>query len=410
MTALLWQTALMLLAAYFLGAFIACLVRRTFFDKPNLQTTHSRVGTAGQSTAQRQASLATAPKGPATLAAAAAAAAAAATRSSAQNDGAAASAEDTLPIAAGTSGLASVAANVAMPSEPTDFTNIAGIDQATADQLAASGVTDFAAMAAWTSDDVAKIEDVFGGKGRVARQNWIEQAKILEIGALTRYAARRARGETTVAGPRHAAPRPPSKPILQPPLPSDTRAFIRHFPDAVADRDDLKRIAGINEHVERQLNDAGVKRYNQIATWRAADVAALQMTLAVPGRVNRENWIEQAQILANGGETEFVRSQRRAAVDATTPPATDPPPEPTGDDLKLIRGIGPTIEQKLFNLGVTRYEHIARWSAPDIERVSAKLDFKDRIEREDWIGQARILASGGETDFSARSRPAPKSE
>ena len=72
------------------------------------------------------------------------------------------------------------------------------------------------------------------------------------------------------------------------------------------------------------------------------------------------------------------------------------------DDLKRIRGIGVLIEKKLNSLGVVAYEQIANWTAEDIDRVSQSLDFKGRIERENWVEQARILASGGATEFSRR--------
>jgi predicted flap endonuclease-1-like 5' DNA nuclease len=72
------------------------------------------------------------------------------------------------------------------------------------------------------------------------------------------------------------------------------------------------------------------------------------------------------------------------------------------DDLKRIRGIGVLIEKKLNSMGVVSYETIANWSAADIDRVSQSLDFKGRIERENWVEQARILASGGATEFSRR--------
>jgi len=72
------------------------------------------------------------------------------------------------------------------------------------------------------------------------------------------------------------------------------------------------------------------------------------------------------------------------------------------DDLKRIRGIGVLIEKKLNSLGVTGYEQIANWTIADIDRVSQILDFKGRIERENWVEQARILASGGQTEFSKR--------
>jgi predicted flap endonuclease-1-like 5' DNA nuclease len=72
------------------------------------------------------------------------------------------------------------------------------------------------------------------------------------------------------------------------------------------------------------------------------------------------------------------------------------------DDLKRIRGVGVLIEKKLNSVGITRYEQVAQWTADDISRVSQMLDFKGRIERENWVEQARILASGGQTDFSRR--------
>ena len=77
------------------------------------------------------------------------------------------------------------------------------------------------------------------------------------------------------------------------------------------------------------------------------------------------------------------------------------PPE-NADDLKRIRGIGVLIEKRLNALGVATYDQIAKWTAADIDRVSDSLDFKGRIERENWIEQARILASGGNTEFSRR--------
>ena len=60
------------------------------------------------------------------------------------------------------------------------------------------------------------------------------------------------------------------------------------------------------------------------------------------------------------------------------------------------------IEKKLNSMGVVAYEQIANWNAGDIDRVSQSLDFKGRIERENWVEQARILASGGATEFSRR--------
>ena len=72
------------------------------------------------------------------------------------------------------------------------------------------------------------------------------------------------------------------------------------------------------------------------------------------------------------------------------------------DDLKRIRGVGVLIEKKLLMLGVRSYEQIANWTRADIDRVSGQLDFRGRIERENWVEQARILVAGGQTRFSRR--------
>ena len=72
------------------------------------------------------------------------------------------------------------------------------------------------------------------------------------------------------------------------------------------------------------------------------------------------------------------------------------------DDLKRIRGIGVLIEKRLNAMQIVSYDQIANWTSGDIDRVSQTLDFKGRIERENWVEQARILSSGGNTEFSRR--------
>ncbi len=64
------------------------------------------------------------------------------------------------------------------------------------------------------------------------------------------------------------------------------------------------------------------------------------------------------------------------------------------DDLKAISGVGPALEKKLNELGVYRYEQIASWKKADVKWVDERLKFKGRIERDDWVKQARKLAKG----------------
>ncbi|MEP9347339.1 hypothetical protein [Xanthobacter sp. KR7-225] len=75
------------------------------------------------------------------------------------------------------------------------------------------------------------------------------------------------------------------------------------------------------------------------------------------------------------------------------PPAVAPP-EAGCDDLKLIKGIGPQNEARLHALGIHQLRQIAAWSAEEALWVGSYLAFPGRIEREDWIGQARALIAG----------------
>ena len=69
------------------------------------------------------------------------------------------------------------------------------------------------------------------------------------------------------------------------------------------------------------------------------------------------------------------------------------------DDLQMISGIGPKINRQLHELGVYHFAQIASWTEEDIAKVTEQLKFKGRIEREEWVRQARLLASGRLEEF-----------
>ena len=71
--------------------------------------------------------------------------------------------------------------------------------------------------------------------------------------------------------------------------------------------DDLELIAGIGPKLAETLNSLGVHRFVQIANWQESDVERVDTHLNFSGRIARENWIEQAKALANGGRDEYVK-------------------------------------------------------------------------------------------------------
>ena len=73
------------------------------------------------------------------------------------------------------------------------------------------------------------------------------------------------------------------------------------------------------------------------------------------------------------------------------------------DDLKQIKGVGPKLEALLHKLGVFHFDQIASWRKKEVEWVDSHLEgFKGRVSRDEWVKQAKVLAKGGETEFSKK--------
>lgn len=77
--------------------------------------------------------------------------------------------------------------------------------------------------------------------------------------------------------------------------------------------------------------------------------------------------------------------------------------DPGGDDLGRIKGVGPKLKTLLTSLGVTSYAQIAGWTDADIARIDAQLgSFAGRATRDNWVEQARLLASGDTAAYEAK--------
>jgi large subunit ribosomal protein L22 len=79
-----------------------------------------------------------------------------------------------------------------------------------------------------------------------------------------------------------------------------------------------------------------------------------------------------------------------ARVDEARGMVYDSPPAEV-DDLEVISGVGPVLAEKLNSIGVYRFEQIANWTERNVQEFDELLSFKGRIEREEWIEQAKAL-------------------
>ncbi|WP_171207502.1 MULTISPECIES: 50S ribosomal protein L21 [unclassified Ruegeria] len=118
--------------------------------------------------------------------------------------------------------------------------------------------------------------------------------------------------------------------------------------------------------------------------------------------------VKITDILSSGADKSGVKaatgSVSATAVEAAAPKKAAPKKaekaeapaaaEAGADDLKKLSGVGPALEKKLLDAGVTTFAQIAAWTEEDVAAMDEKLSFKGRIEREGWIEQAKELAKG----------------
>ena len=89
--------------------------------------------------------------------------------------------------------------------------------------------------------------------------------------------------------------------------------------------------------------------------------------------------------------------EKPSLLDKNRPIGMERPAAP--DELQMISGVGPKIEQTLHSLGIFTFTQIAAWTPEERGWVDGYLRFRGRIEREDWVRQAKALADGGEAEY-----------
>jgi predicted flap endonuclease-1-like 5' DNA nuclease len=211
------------------------------------------------------------------------------------------------------------------------------------------------------------------------------------LGFVIGWVTRGARGaERTGAAPRQGG--------MEPAL-ADERDRLRT--ELAGARDAQRQLeAALAE--ARELADRRAERVRELEEAEASSrerIAGLEQELSeAPASASRQGSSEQMAT---------APAERPDAIGAVSPPAepvegSPPPalsaPEGEPDDLKRISGIGPGIEKTLHELGIYHFWQIAQFTPDNVAWIDQRLRFRGRIAREDWIGQARQLASGEALD------------
>ncbi len=233
----------------------------------------------------------------------------------------------------------------AASSAPDNLLLIKGIGPVNDRKLRQHGITTFAQIAAWKKADVIAVEKYLEFDGRIAREDWIGQARALG----------KSRKVLAAVKPSSKAPSAMAKPSAAAPV--------------------------------KAVSKRGTKSAApQPAVAKAPPKAKIVAKPAVKAAGKSAPAARPAPVKAAAKAPAPKPSAAKPAVKAAAPKLLD--------DLLIIKGIGPVNLRKLNAHGVSTFAQIAAWKKADIIEAEKYLEFDGRIAREDWVGQARKFAKG----------------
>ncbi|WP_322892066.1 MULTISPECIES: NADH:ubiquinone oxidoreductase [unclassified Yoonia] len=134
-----------------------------------------------------------------------------------------------------------------------------------------------------------------------------------------------------------------------------------------------------------------------------ATPAAAAVRDAAPGHeaeAERKAVAEEEGMQQVTTEAEVTPTQPTPAPPVTPSPGKKPPVlaaarDNRPDDLKLISGVGPKLEQTLHGMGIFHFDQIAAWGPDELAWMDDNLaGFKGRASRDNWVAQAKTMAAG----------------
>ena len=306
------------------------------------------------------------------------------------------------------------------PSKIDDLTRVKGVGDVIVKKLHNFGVYRFKQIALWRQDQIDAFSEKLAFKGRIEREIWVNQAADLHFGDYKE----RLRPVVNIYHP------PISRVVVKGSDPAAVDAAFEGedvtrdnklglvYKKRPSDIDDLKKISGVAEVLEKKLHNFGIYRFKQVALWQQGQIDEFSQRLNFSDRVFREMWVHQAvdfhfekydEHLTP--QVEIYRKPKRAAVVKEKAAPAPAPAKDSGfagepvkndeklglvftkrpakvDDLKRIKGIAHVLEDKLHKFGVYRFKQIAMWNKDHIAEFSERLSFRDRVERDKWKEQA----------------------
>ncbi len=261
--------------------------------------------------------------------------------------------------------------------EKDDLQMISGIGPFIEERLHAIDIYSFKQISKFTLKDIEKINvaiEYFAG--RIERDEWVAQAKELVQDEIKEAALGRIRARNT------------------------NIYFERIGIAQKHEADSLTKINGIGGWIEEKLNVLGIFTLRQIANFNDEDVEIVTEAIEFfPGRIERDEWVSQAkELLKNKGKRDVILDRVKEKKSNIPFNRIGIAPKHFANNLTLIKGISPWVEEKLNKLDIFTFAQISKLTAEDVNTITEILEIAPkRIERDNWIGQAKEFAKAKAT-------------
>jgi predicted flap endonuclease-1-like 5' DNA nuclease len=258
-------------------------------------------------------------------------------------------------------------------AEKDDLKMISGIGPFIEERLHALDIYTFRQISKFTPQDIDTINDAIEYfSGRIERDEWVAQAlelirrEDLRVELFKRISERK------------------------------SKIYYNRIGVAKEEEaDDLTVISGIGGWIKEKLNVLDIYTFRQISNFTKEDIETVTEVIEYfPGRIERDEWILQAKELVRiaGNKSELLKRirdrQGRIYFDRLGIAHKH-----EANNLTLIDGLGLWVEERLNTLGIYTFSQISKLTHTDIETITEVLEIiPGRIEQDDWVGQARILA------------------
>jgi len=257
--------------------------------------------------------------------------------------------------------------------ERDDLRMISGIGPFIEERLHALDIYTFRQISKFSARDIGIIDDaILYFSGRIERDEWVAQA-----GELVRDEKQRMEFLKRIKARKNH-------------IYYDRIGIARK-----EEADDLTNISGIGGWINEKLNVLDIYTFRQIANFNEEDIHTVTDAIEYfPGRIERDEWIVQAQELVQiaGNKSELL-ARIRERKDRIYYDRLGIAKKFEANNLTLISGIGLWIEERLNMLEIYTFDQISKLTPKDVETITEILEISPgRIERDNWISQAKELA------------------